>query len=91
MQSQRQGTPMLASSGYLAQVDPELCDACGDCVETCQFQAISLGESCSVVDEDACMGCGLCVSHCMQGAVTLVLEPSKGVPLEIFELIKPAD
>jgi len=91
MQSQRQGTPMLASSGYLAQVDPELCDACGDCVETCQFQAISLGESCSVVDEEACMGCGLCVSHCMQGAVTLVLEPSKGVPLEIFELIKPAD
>jgi Pyruvate/2-oxoacid:ferredoxin oxidoreductase delta subunit len=87
MQAHRNGTPMLAASGYAAHVDAESCIACGSCVEFCQFGAIALREGAIVVDSDACMGCGVCTDRCAQGAVRLVCSPDKGVPLELRELV----
>ena len=88
MHAHRNGTPMLAASGYISQVDADLCIGCGDCVEACQFGAISLNEFCAVVSGQDCMGCGICESICLQGAHTLLRDPSKGEPLEISELIR---
>ena len=88
MQIQRSGTPMLASSGYLAQVDEELCIGCGECQEYCQFEALALDGFISSVDEEQCMGCGVCVSKCEQGALSLARAPGKGEPLEIFNLME---
>jgi ferredoxin len=87
MQAHRNGSPMLAASGYRAQVDEELCIGCGDCESICQFNAITIVESWSVVNIEACMGCGVCEAHCNQGAICLVLDKSKGVPLEIHQLM----
>jgi Pyruvate/2-oxoacid:ferredoxin oxidoreductase delta subunit len=87
MQSQRNGTPMLASSGYVCQVDETLCIGCGDCQEYCQFEALSLADYHNHVDEAACMGCGVCVNHCRQGALALRLEEFKGPPLELRQLV----
>jgi heterodisulfide reductase subunit A-like polyferredoxin len=64
MQAHRNGTPMLASSGYLAQVDADLCAACATCADHCQFTAISVDNGFAVIDAAACMGCGVCVAHC---------------------------
>ncbi|OJX45860.1 MAG: 4Fe-4S ferredoxin [Chloroflexi bacterium 44-23] len=77
------GTPMLVSSGYLAVIEETECIACGTCIDTCQFHALSLDETgaFAVVDYEACMGCGICVGQCSQQAIELVLEPAKGVPL----------
>lgn len=88
MQAHRNGTPMLAASGYVSQVDTDLCIACGDCVDACQFGAITLKDFSAVVSWQDCMGCGVCESICMQGAHQLASDPSKGEPLEITELIK---
>ena len=85
MQAHRQGTPMLASSGYRAQVDVDLCIACGSCIDFCQFDALSLVDV-AVVDSDQCMGCGVCVPKCPQDALSLVRDPAQE-PLEIRELI----
>ena len=90
MEAQRNGTPMIASSGYLARVDEDLCAACGECADVCQFAALSLNEDHAVVDLVACMGCGVCVAHCPQEAIELVREPAKGEPLEIQKLIAEA-
>ena len=87
MQAQRNGTPMLASSGYVSRVDEDACIACGDCVELCPFEALTLGEYAAVVDEDLCMGCGVCATHCVQEALTLVREPAKGPPLRVENLL----
>jgi len=87
MQAHQHGTPMLASSGYLCQVDEAQCISCGECQSYCQFGALSQGDLSCTVDREACMGCGVCVSKCSQGALSLVLEPSKGIPLEISELM----
>ena len=79
---------MLASSGYVAQVDEELCIGCGDCNDFCQFGALSLNDYHSVVNEAECMGCGVCVNHCQQEALSLRREPSRGEPLEFCELME---
>jgi heterodisulfide reductase subunit A-like polyferredoxin len=80
---------MLASSGYVAQVDVDLCMGCGDCVETCQFGALSLVEEVATVDYELCMGCGVCVSRCANDANSLVADPAKGVPFSVRELLEP--
>lgn len=87
IQAQRNGTPMLASSGYVAQVDEYLCEACGRCETVCQFEAIRVDEK-AVVDFEKCMGCGACTSQCHCQAIRLVRTPDKGRPLEIQALIE---
>jgi len=90
MQAQRHGVPMLASSGYISQVDEVLCIGCGDCVDTCQFGALTLQDGINTVDEIKCMGCGVCISKCTQEALSLQRAPEKGEPLEIFALMQQA-
>jgi heterodisulfide reductase subunit A-like polyferredoxin len=87
MQAQRNGTPMIASSGYVARVDEGLCAGCGECAEVCQFAAITVDDGFACIDVAACMGCGVCVAHCSQAALSLLREPGKGEPLEIRELM----
>ena len=91
MQAQRNGVPMLASSGYTARVNQEECIACATCREYCQFQALVEAEDGTTrVDAVKCMGCGVCVSHCPQEAIQLELTPARGIPLEIHRLMEEA-
>ena len=81
------GTPMLASSGYVSQVQEELCIGCADCVEYCQFGALEVIDGMNKVHYEMCMGCGVCVDKCPQSALRLVRDEAKGVPLEICTLV----
>lgn len=81
---------MLASSGYVSQVDEDLCIGCSDCNEFCQFGALEVVEGVNQVIYDKCMGCGVCISKCEQGALFLVRDEAKGVPLEICALMDDA-
>jgi ferredoxin len=86
MQAHQNGTPMLASSGYISHVDADLCVGCGICADACQFGALSVQDDTAIVDIAACMGCGVCVTRCTEGALALTRCPSRGEPLEIREL-----
>jgi len=88
MQAHRNGTPMLASSGFVSEVVSALCTGCGSCVALCQFHALTLIDGISTVNSEACMGCGVCVSHCGYGAPQLRRDPSRGEPLEILSLLQ---
>ena len=90
MQAHANGTPMLISSGYVAQANEALCAGCETCASYCQFGAIFTNNGHSEVSASACMGCGVCVSKCPEGAITLVRDPAKGEPLEIHKLITEA-
>ena len=90
MHAHQRGIPMLASSGYVSRVDADLCIGCGLCTDFCQFGALSMNDGIAVVDTNACMGCGVCVSKCAEGALSLARDPSRGVPLEIRELVASA-
>lgn len=87
MQAHRNGTPMLASSGYVCEIDQELCSACGDCVHRCQFQALDTEDGVTRVHEAACMGCGVCVENCAYDAASLRRAEHRGTPLEVCSLL----
>lgn len=91
MQAWQHGTPMLTSSGYVAQLDVDLCAGCGVCADHCQFHAISIQNGHSAVDRTACMGCGVCISKCPEHALALLLDPSRGEPLQIHRLLAAAE
>ena len=82
----KNGTPMLASSGYVSEVNHDLCIGCGICSDFCQFDAIRMIDGLSNVDFEKCMGCGVCESKCEQEAIILKRDPAKGEPLDICAL-----
>jgi MinD superfamily P-loop ATPase len=67
------GLHTISASTYVAQVNAELCAACGTCEERCPMQAIAVGdEGVAEVQEELCIGCGVCTPTCDTEAVDLV-------------------
>jgi Na+-translocating ferredoxin:NAD+ oxidoreductase subunit B len=65
---------VVARSAFVNTVDSQLCVLCGDCIERCQFNALSMEETLNI-DTRRCTGCGVCVLTCQEGALQLVLRP----------------
>lgn len=61
----------VAHSDFRTVVDTELCTACGDCLESCQFGALSMPDDVCIVDKVRCVGCGLCALDCSTDALQL--------------------
>lgn len=80
------GIPMLASSGYVAEVNQELCNLCGACVDACPFDALSTDNTHLVRSWEKCMGCGVCVEKCPLQAMSLARDEKKGIPLDVRAL-----
>jgi electron transport complex protein RnfB len=78
---------VVASSAFVNTVDPSLCNACGLCLESCQFDALTVEET-AMVNSTRCVGCGVCVGTCPDQALILVRRPEseiKPVPASILE------
>jgi electron transport complex protein RnfB len=65
----------VAHSEFRAAVDADACAACGDCLERCQFDALSLPAYVCMVDDARCVGCGQCVTVCRTGALQMARRP----------------
>ena len=66
----------MVSSPFYAVVDREACAGCGDCLERCQMDAISLPDGAAEIDLERCIGCGLCVTTCPNDALSLTRKPA---------------
>ncbi len=81
-----EGLNLLDPSRYQANIDPELCSACGTCQDRCAFNAIAPLEpenddSVMHVIAEKCMGCGLCQMTCPEEAITLQqVRPKDFIP-----------
>jgi len=91
MEAQRNNNPMLCSSGYVAEIDRELCVDCGLCAKKCQFQALDHQDGTTTLNPERCMGCGVCVNACPKGALSLYRDASRGEPLEIQKMLAQAE
>ena len=54
------------------KADPDLCTACGGCIEQCPVSALSMGEEdLPVVDAETCITCFCCQEICPEKAIAL--------------------
>ena len=72
----------IASSDFVAVVDADLCAGCGDCLERCQFGALTVSNlsGLCLVDAGRCVGCGLCAVVCPTDALRLERRPEGEIP-----------
>lgn len=53
------------------QADPDLCTACGNCIDHCPASALTMTEDIPVVDKTLCITCFCCQEICPEKAMTL--------------------
>jgi Pyruvate/2-oxoacid:ferredoxin oxidoreductase delta subunit len=65
--------PVMFRAEYVAEVDPELCNGCRQCMRACQFGAIGYSAASKKVfiDVGRCYGCGVCRASCTKDAIHL--------------------
>ena len=68
-----QRVPVMLRGESVAQVDPDLCAGCRECLRLCQFGALtySAANQKAVVDQRWCYGCGVCRATCKKEAIRL--------------------
>jgi NAD-dependent dihydropyrimidine dehydrogenase PreA subunit len=71
---------VVAGSGFVNQVDHELCILCSDCLDRCPFGALTIDDR-LIIDELRCAGCGVCVIACPSDALKLVERPPQQVTI----------
>jgi len=48
------------------------CEGCGECVESCENQALSIVDGKAIVDHERCILCGYCAPNCQRLAIRMV-------------------
>jgi ferredoxin len=69
-------------------VDLEKCTGCGECLDACSVEAISLIEGKAAIEVDTCLSCGACAQACPVGAIMETRQPVPVKPLAI-QSVKP--
>ncbi len=64
-------TMLLDRTLLRPQIDPELCTACGTCIDQCPVSALSMDEDIPLVDADMCITCFCCQEICPEKAIAL--------------------
>jgi NAD-dependent dihydropyrimidine dehydrogenase PreA subunit len=71
------------------KVDLEKCTGCGDCLEACTNQAISLYAGKAAIDPDTCLDCGACVEACPVGAISQAELPVPVAAIPVHPVVIP--
>ena len=56
-------------SGHEAVINPDKCEACGKCLEMCQYGAVNENDDIFSIDPLRCEGCKVCVEFCPVDAI----------------------
>ncbi len=90
--------PAVNPSGFVPQVEDQICRGCSRCSRSCPITAISMvarrvegklaNELRPVIDLERCIGCGVCAQECRKRALRMVQrsEPAY-VPANVVERV----
>jgi electron transport complex protein RnfB len=70
-------------SGYVAVTNTARCVACELCLDSCFFEARRVEGDQLVLVGERCLGCGWCVESCPKGAIRIVWQAGRGIPIPI--------
>jgi len=74
---------------FIRKTDPDLCAGCGECIDICPVDAITLEDNVATIDEDWCIGCGVCATKCEFDALNIIYrEDQSAVPTDFETLHK---
>ena len=78
--------PVMFRAEFVAEVEPDACVGCRQCMRLCQFGAITYSASMgkAVVDERWCYGCGVCRAACAKNAIRLKDRASSPVAAKLW-------
>ena len=78
--------PVMFKSEYVAHVDETLCNGCRQCLQACQFGALSYSAAHrqARVDIRRCYGCGICRVQCENRAITLLDRTAVPVAADLW-------
>ena len=78
--------PLMFRAEYIAEVSPDLCNGCRQCMRVCQFGAMgySAANKKVLIDQRQCYGCGICRASCEKDAITLYDRSSVPVAANIW-------
>jgi len=74
------------TTNFIPEVNEQECTGCGDCVNICPVEAMTLISSNDPnkpkkknarLNEEICLGCGLCVRACTKNCITLKSRPER--------------
>lgn len=69
---------LLSSSNFISVVDEETCTGCGDCVDRCPVNAMSLkNDEVASVNAEISIGCGNCVPICPTESLAMERRSNK--------------
>ena len=65
---------MMFPAEYVAEINPDLCNGCRDCMRVCQFGAMGYSPALEkvTIDPGRCYGCGICRANCTRNAIVLI-------------------
>lgn len=70
------GTPAISNeqrqtsiNRAIPVINIDLCTGCGQCIDVCPVDAISIVNRKAIIDESRCNGCHACVSACPKSAI----------------------
>ena len=58
-------------TNFIPKIDADLCTGCGECVEKCPVEAMSLTDDVAVCDKEKCLDCGFCATQCPVDCIAL--------------------
>lgn len=68
------------------EIDEEKCGLCGLCLQSCPYNAITIGTDKVNIDKFKCKGCGTCVSICPTNALEMNIDTSEKI-LKTIEIL----
>jgi Fe-S-cluster-containing hydrogenase component 2 len=76
----------IMATYFIRETDEDACISCGDCVDICPVDAVTMDDDRPFVDLEWCIGCGVCSNPCPVDAVSMTLRPDRTaqLPAESF-------